>query len=341
MAQVALAPSTNVFPAAYVDPRTSGAGAIPKLALPPDAQEQILRENAALGPGVLHALGAVSGLFVRQDISWVELLTGCDTQNKYSAQAWNPAFGLRDATHPRDGICSEPLLRMVERSNLIYRNLLGRHRFFEMAVFAASPRIGNFKPHLLQDSGPAMSYPDSVVFERPFRISLLCWQRPIMFVRHNAYGYLGEVYSPWALLPLILHVRSPTTIPAGASLPIAEAVKAEKPGTLWYVVKGDFFQLGNFGALWCRRVKFLIYDAADTAFERPVGEISRVFGGWVREAGTVSDSLVMAFPPKATPVQRAVLLGALQLIEYLRFMREPRDPKYDRGGGMREALIGC
>lgn len=53
-----------------------------------------------VGNDLLSAIGGLKGLFISQEVSLTEVLTGCDTQNKYGATAWNPALG---AERPKDG----------------------------------------------------------------------------------------------------------------------------------------------------------------------------------------------------------------------------------------------
>ena len=294
--------------------------------LPPDEQDAIFRENLPVGASLLAALGATAGLFVKQDVSLVGLATGWESLSGFSAFAWTPNVAQRRTGDLRDGARSEPLIRVVERSSAFWRNLLGRRRAFDMAAVAASPRVGTFRPQLLSSPRDALCYPDALVFERPFRLSILGFQ-PVLYVRHNAYGYIGEVSAPLHALATELHVRAPSQRPSGAVLPVAAAVaRAHAPGELWFVVRRSYAELVK--SLEDKdNLRLQIYEPDDTAFERPVGEIARVFGGWAREIATVADSLVISFPPRATPVQRAALLGALLLVEHLPVADDPDDPR--------------
>lgn len=284
----------------------------------------------AIAPNLMSTLAAVRGLYIKQDISWVEQLTGCDTQNKYQVSAWDPersaaaeaADGLA-----KDGIVSEPLLKFAEKSNWCLRQLLKAGRGFHMAAFPISPRIGTFAMPLREQPFAPMDWPDTLVFERPFKCTMACFFRPRLRVRSNAMGYIGEAYSPFTCMNPIIHVRPPTELPADAPANVAAEVTAEL-GKTWYVVRGECCQWGLHAAMLpfsncCKKVSFYIYDPRDTSFSTPLGEIARVFGGCCREALTVADSFTITFPQNADPIKRATLLGAVMLLEYMLFVKEP------------------
>lgn len=263
----------------------------------------------------------LSGLYICQDVSLVEALTGCDTQNKYTAFAWNSKLGAEKA---KDGKYGESLFRFKERSNCFVRQVCGPRREFKMAVASDSPRIATY-----QAGGEPLNFGDALTLERPFKCTFLCLWRSILRVKHNKLGYLGEIYNPWHLCDTVFHVRGLTPFD-GMTAPVADLVKPE--GTkLHYIVRGSLCQWGMFAPPLpfgpCQRVVFNIYKGEDTECTRPVGQICKVFSGCFKEMFTVADNYSIEFPADADPIRKALLTACVMLIDFLMFenQEKPRD----------------
>jgi hypothetical protein len=273
---------------------------------------------------MLSALAGLQGLFVSQDIRLLEALGICEQNNGYKIFGWNPALGH---DKPKDGRFGEPLIRVKEKTNCLVRQVCGPRRGFRMYAFPDSPRIATFQP----GTDPT-TFKDSLIFERPFRCTFLCFWRSIVRVRHPSLGYIGEIYNPFACFDTIFHVRAPTQFD-DMKAPIAEAVKGDDQGKVHYIIRGECLQWG----MWfpplpcgpCKKVSFLIYAGNDTAMTRPVGEISKVWSGCLKEAVSDADNFTVAFPPDATPIQKALLAAAVIHLDFLLF--EKQESKNDNG----------
>lgn len=270
------------------------------------------------GADMLSTLALLKGLFVSQQVELLEILTGCETSNKYIATAWDPVLG---AEKPSQGKVSGELFKLKERSNCLLRQLCGPRRPFHMSMFPLSPSI----PTVMPTGADPFVYRDALVLERPFKCTFLCFWRSVIRVKHNALGYIGEVENPFSFLDWVFHVRAPKP-DAGMTGPIAEFVRGT-PGEHWYTVVGSICQFG----MWlpplpcgpCKRVSFKIFSAKDVGRTRPIGEIAKVWSGCLKEAFSDADNYTIAFPADASPVQKAVLVATTMLIDFLLFEQPP------------------
>ena len=64
------------------------------------------------------------------------------------------------------------------------------------------------------------------------------------------------------------------------------------------------------------KVEFLITPVGAS---EPTGNISKVYAGCAKEALTDAGNFTITFPPSASAVQRAVLMGALMMIDFMFF----------------------
>jgi hypothetical protein len=283
-------------------------------------------------PDLLSALGPLPGALVAQDVSWVEVLSGCDTQNKYSVSAWDPSLGQEK---PTAGVMGSTLLRFKEKSNCLERQVCGPRRGFRMIGFPASSLVATSINESTPTDTAIAVVQDALVLERPFRCTFLCFQRSLLRVNHRGLGAIGEILNPFTFLHPTFLIRAPQPL-AESQFPIAEMVKADSLArTVHYVVRGSLCQWGMWAPPLpcgpCRKITFSIYDPTDVDFVRPLGEICKVWSGCFREALSTADTYTVQFPKNADALKKALLVACTFLIDFLFFENKPKDENNNAG----------
>lgn len=253
------------------------------------------------GNNMLEVLGRIPGMFIKQKIELLEVLTGCETKNRYKGYVWDP---VRGAEKPSAGKGDE-IFKMKEDSGCFERQCCGPARAFTMDISVDSDKI------------PKMD-DDVIVLERPFKCTCLCFNRSVIRVSHKRLGLIGEVYNPFTCCTHELVVRYPKDT---AEFKPSDAIAGFPQGD-WYVISGFACQPAAFCSLPCgpcAKFESNIYKAEDTAKEHPVGQIARIWSGCIKESVSDADNYVVAFPQDANPIQRACIMSAVMLIDFLYF----------------------
>jgi hypothetical protein len=301
----------------------------------------VVQAPGPLAPDLLTALCAIRGVYIAQSKEWFASLVGYEQGKKYKIAAYDAFAGEKNAAH---GICSEDLFRLIERSECCERQICGAARSFQMGMVSVTPRIGT----TIQwgEKNPAiMNGPDTVVFDRPFKCTFMCFARPIMHVRHNAFGYIGELFCPFSCNPCNFNfeiiARAPTQalLRSGDGHPppkISDAIT--RPGEPWYRLQASCCQFG----LWfmpipfcgCDRITFNIYAYGDVSHTIVLGKLQRVHPGCLNQCIDANvDNFVIEFPESANALQRATLTAAAIFIDFLYFEKEEKE-----GGALSAAI---
>lgn len=140
--------------------------------------------QVAASTDVLSALPQLPGLWLAKWIDLLNIVTGCERNNRYKLRVWDPVSGADKAT---DGIRSQDIFKMKEQSDCCCRLCLGPARAFKMALYPYAE--GQYPP----PDADVFFLPGAVTLERPFRCTFACLQRPVLRVRHGSVGYIGEV----------------------------------------------------------------------------------------------------------------------------------------------------
>jgi Scramblase len=269
-----------------------------------------------LGTDQLALLASLKGVFIQQKIDLLDVLTGCESQQQYSMFPWDPILGADTPSHGKSDL---EVVRFKEKSNFCVRQLCQGARPFDMAMVPVSPAVGTFVQNALGISGDPHTHTDGIVLERPFKCTFFCLARPVMYVRHNALGYIGEIYNPFKFFNHTFYIRSPTP---GEHLQGPIAAGLAGPQQHWYTVRGSICQ----PAAWCflpmgecAKYMFQIFKPDDVNHERPVGYMARIWAGCVKQVATDADNYVVEFPADSTPFQKATLTSLLILIDMLYF----------------------
>ena len=297
--------------------------------------------HIAASMDVLTTLVQIPGIYLAQSVDLMEMLTTCERVNRYKIQPWDPARG---AERVSDGILAPPFMKMKEQSGCLQRQFCGAMRAFNMSLYPYAE--GQYPPQ----GADIFHLPGAVILERPWRCTmggLPCF-RPVMRVRHATVGYIGEIRQPSCGPFINFHfdVCAPSRgegsedMMPSAPLHTHPSRTGELPGTKWYTIKGELCQVGMFCFFplmrMCKVVTFNIYDAADVACTKPIGQINKVYKDCCTSMLADADSYTITFPKEANEVQRATLIASAILIDFRMFEKGQDDG--NTGGGFKFTL---
>lgn len=228
----------------------------------------------------------IPGIFVKQKFELLEVLTGCETENKYTVYAC-------DVAGNKEGI---PLFKCKEKSGFFNRNCLpGDCRRFGMEV--------------THDSGGQLSL-DGLPFlkmERPFACTFLCLNRPFIEVNYSENGlnsYLGKVVNDFSCCEMFFTVFDKTNNPV-----------YQIRGTIWQI--GVYRQQNNCAVCKsCQQAFLFILDLRQGG--RKVGIIEKRGKGFT-ELISDADNFSLLFPIKATAEERVLIMAACLLLDFRYF----------------------
>jgi len=183
---------------------------------------------------VLNTLVAIPGLYVARTVDLLEMLTGWERVNRYKLQPWDPERGLKKVA---EGVLAPPFMKIKESSGCLCRICCGPERAFKMALYPYAE--AQYPP----PGADIFFLPGAITLERPWRCvpGFLPCNRPVLRVRHQTVGYLGEVRQPSCGPFINFHfdVFSPQRGPGsedmlpGAPLHVHPSRAGEPEGTKW------------------------------------------------------------------------------------------------------------
>jgi hypothetical protein len=252
-------------------------------------------EIMKLVPNALNELMEAKEVVIEQKIELMEVLTGCETPNRYNVYIINNS---KEKTF---------LFKCKEESNWFCRNCVpssNRSFFLKMYHIISSNKKTDYKKTIGD-------------FVRPFRFTCLCCCRPIM----DGF-FLGE-----QLEELDSNKTPKTDIGRAKMGKVLEPFSCSpelliygKDDKVRWKINGEYCQCGFFARDLsigkCYEVDFWIYEGdADISNSKPVGNIHKVFKG-LSELVTDSDAFILTFPKKATAIERLMLIGSVIMIDY-------------------------
>ena len=239
----------------------------------------------------------MSGVFIKQKINLMELVTGCDMPNRYQV------FGMKDGQK-----VGHPQFEYIERSGCCSRMCLPADcRPLKMTVTS-------------EQYGALTNQEPEVVLEinRPCKCTCYCFNRQEMqvsWVEKGAGGkYLGKIVDPWDCCNFYFHIRD------------------EEDKTI-YKIRGKCCQLGiqcsHYPYTPCQTVNFEIL-AGET--DEVVGTLVKTGKGycasfWADEY----NNFKIDFPPKANWKEKALITTAAVFIDFMMF--EKGDQKKGAAAG--------
>lgn len=254
-------------------------------------------------------LDSLPAVFIKQQISLTEVLTGCEMKNKYKVYAANPE--TMEKIPERDA-----LFRCIESSSCFQRQCCGPHREFTLETFMRHPT----NPE--EGKGPLLT-----TSFRPFKCcEFLCFNRPEMFVKGADGRQIGHVYAPFTCCTFDVDIgqASSKRLDQGE---INKDAMAATPSNWPYKVTATCCQPGVWCQCPCGDCKRIVFEVKD-ATGQLVGEVQKVFAGCCKEAMEVSNFAVR-FPAGSTWFQKASFINAVVLMDFLWF----EEKQNNNGGG--------
>jgi hypothetical protein len=261
-----------------------------------------------------------SEVVVEQKIELMEILTGCETENRYNIY-------LLDKNKTK-----KFLFKCKEISSWCCRNCIAsKNRSFvmDMIHYKSSNKNSDYKKTIVE-------------FNRPFKCTCCCCARPEM-IAHN--------HMDSELTPMNVKVKKKSNKQQHSEISEKTQTQQEhrknegekqfmgkvvemyscnpqlsvigENGEVRWKIKGDYCQCGfcfrGFSLGKCYEVDFWIYDAqSDPTNSKPVGNIHKVFKG-LSELISDSDAFILTFPKKATAFERLLLIASVIMIDFRYF----------------------
>jgi hypothetical protein len=243
----------------------------------------------------LEKLRDLDKIFIKQKFELLEMLTGCETENRYKVYA-------ADENMEKMG---DPIFKCKEKSNFFARNCLsGDCRPFQMKV-------------IHEEVGEDEELDQRELFlwlDRPCKFTLYCLNRPEITVTLKENGldkYIGKVVSQWACFDMVFEIF-------------------DREDKLVYKIHGSCCQWGlfcNCPCDQCAKIQFNVLNIEG----QPVGEIYKIYSGVMKELFTDTDNFCCVFPPTATPEHKALLLASVLFIDFRYFEVAPQQNNNNAG----------
>lgn len=246
---------------------------------------------AGLDPGMMSAdmiFNALEGIYVKQQLNLMQLITGCDFQQTFHI------FELGQQGQPLRKV----LLECKETSDCFARNCEGREcRSIDINISKIPMNV---------------DYMPEIVFRltRPCQCSLLCCNRPELSVHYVERGqniYLGKIREPWAC--------------CNKKYEIFDSNDKER-----FFLNADCCQLGlimQCPCENCQRVEFKVWSGPNRDVQEP--DVIKVgAGNCLANSVTSLANFQLPFSRTATWQDKALLMAAALMIDYLEFQEKPQ-----------------
>ena len=237
------------------------------------------------------------GVCVKQKIDMLEVMTGCDTKNKYYVHEQT------NEGKPK----KKALFKCKEESSCCARNCMSADcKPFKMNVFKVP-----------LDEDVTGEPPLALLMERECKCTCLCCNRPEMLiydVQNNQKVFLGKIVDSWDCV--------------NYSYTIYDAQDKVR-----FFIKASCCQLG----FWCKcpcesceRIEFDLWSGDKEKPEAPI--VKKGTGSCIKNAFSLADNFFIQWPNPATWQDKVLLLGAVLMIDFMMF-----EEKEGKGGASTSA----
>ena len=251
----------------------------------PEAQPILPKKS-----GGFERLNTRDGVFIKQKVSALEVLTGCDTGNVYHIYPIG-----------KDGDKKgKKLFKAKEQSNCLTRQIL-------------SPQCRPFKlKNNLEEDDKESGNKAFLLIDRPCRCTFCCFERPeitVTWVEEGRNEFLGRIREPWDACDIVLDVH-------------------DKNGNIKYKIAESCCQLGlccNCPCEPCETVNFDINLPSGTK----VSNLTKKTAGCCTAMISNADNFAVYFPQNAPREDKALLMCAAIFIDF-RYFEEKKSASYNR-----------
>lgn len=233
----------------------------------------------------LDKLMSVPGVYIKQKLELLEVLTGCETENKYVVY---PASETGEKL-------KHSMFKAKEKSNCLARVCLnGDCRPFKVKVVHDA------------DGPSSTEGQEFMKFNREFACACCCFCRPEMAVTITEAGadkYIGKVRAPFKCCDLELEIY-------------------DSSDRIKYYINGSCCQLGIW-CRWpcepCQTVDFEILDSN----RNQVAKLQKRTAGCLKSAISDADQFSLMFPQNASNEDRALLVAGVIMLDFRYFEQNP------------------
>jgi len=236
--------------------------------------------------GGYQKLQELEGVFIKQKLEVLEVVTGCETENKYYV------YSLGKGGEKK----GRKLFKCKEKSSCCARQCMsGDCRPFKMEISYAT-------------RGEDEDYVPFLRLERPCKCTCLCFQRPEVFVTLVENGqneYLGKIKDPWNCCNMEFNVYN-------------------KDDTNKYNIEGSCCQLGVWCQWPCEACQTIDFDVKSPSGE-VISSLQKRSQGCCKTMISDADNFLLNFPRNATVTDKALLMSSVLFIDFRHFEKSPQD----------------
>lgn len=237
-----------------------------------------------------------TGIAVKQKMDPVEVITGCDTPNRYYVYEKNQGGDAR----------RKVIFKCKEQSGWCARNCMSANcRPFNMEIKKCF-RDDDY------DNGETVIH-----MTRECKCTCLCCNRPevkIFLTEGGQQVYLGKVVDPWDC--------------CNHSYKVYDAADQ-----LRFYIEAGCCQLGFCCGCPCDSCEKIIFDVWAGNKERPLAPIVKIGQGCLKNAVSSADSFFTEFATDFTWQDKTLMLGAILMIDFMQFEEKGGNRnKGDRAG---------
>lgn len=223
----------------------------------------------------------LEGIFVKQKMDLTEVITGCETENKYYV------YQKKDGEVKKKG---KKLYKCKEKSSCYSRNCL-------------SPICRELKMKIENLADNEDLTEDCLMIEKPCTCTMLCCNRPYINVSYVEKGnseFIGKIYFPYNCCDYFFEIY-------------------DKNNTKRFTISANCCQCGllcmGYPCETCETVEFVIHGNDSSVESR----LTKKNKNCLKSAISDADNFGVSFTPKMTWEDRSLLLCATLFIDYMLF----------------------
>ena len=228
-------------------------------------------------------ISSLNGIFVKQRMNMMEVVTGCEMENIFDIFQKHPN---------KEKITGKRIWRALEESTCVQRNCVQQN-------------CRSFRVKIMNMLGGTLDNPPTVLrMERPCTCTSLCLNRPFItmnYTENNENVYLGKISDPYNAFKIIFEIFDNQNKPI---------YKIET-----YCVQCGVVCRGcPCGP--CERVSFQVVDLRTGQILPPITKLNQIC---LKDFINDSDNFSMEFPPSSSWEEKSLLLGAILFLDYMMF----------------------